>query len=168
MANPVRFGSQNVPEQDTMKPIHDYFYRYPQDQMRVAGRCRVRIYKGKNGIHTVLLTELRNNRGESITAAADRIATDLVVRWGLNPKTARWIEHAPPDDDLPEEFGELKFTWDDARTAHDPQWRSMTGEEAEAFTGESLSALNRAMGDLGPKTEEAAPENEGTQTQRTA
>ena len=148
-----------------MQPIHDYFYRFPQDQMRVAGRCRVRVYKSKNGIHTVLLTELRNNRGESIAAAADRIATDLVARWGLNPKTTRWIEHAPPDDDLSEEFGELKFTWDSAKTALDSQWRAMAGEEAEALTGDSLSALNRAMGDLGPKTDEAALEHEGTQTQ---
>jgi hypothetical protein len=151
-----------------MKPIHDYFYRFPQDQMRAAGRCRVRIYKSKNGIHTVLLTELRNNRGESIAAASDRVATDLVMRWGLNPKTTRWLEHIPPDGDHPQEFDELKFTWDDGKIAHTPEWRSIKSEEAEALTGESLDALNRAMGDFEPRIEEASSEHAGTQTQRTA
>ena len=44
-----------------MKPLHDYFYRFPQDRFHIGGRCRVRIYKRGNGPHTVLLTELNSN-----------------------------------------------------------------------------------------------------------
>ncbi len=118
-----------------MKPSNDYLYRFPHNQQGTAGRCRVRLYKNKNGTHTVLLTELNSNSGESIAAASDRIATGLVARWALNPKTTRWIEHIPPQEDLPEEFGELKFTWDSDKIAGDPQWRALTSEEAETWTG---------------------------------
>ena len=42
-----------------MKPLIDYFYRFPSNHLyNMPGRCRVRIYKRKNGAHTVLLTEL--------------------------------------------------------------------------------------------------------------
>ena len=62
-----------------MKPIHDYFYRFPSEPHQVPGRCRVRIYRRKNGTHTVLLTELDTNTGESIAGACERIATNLAV-----------------------------------------------------------------------------------------
>ena len=90
-----------------MKPLHDYFYRFPHELLRMPGRCRVRIYKRKNGTHTVLLTELNNNAGESIASACERIATDLTTARGLNPKTTRWIQHDPPQDDLPQVFEEI-------------------------------------------------------------
>jgi len=139
-----------------MKPSDDYLYRFPQNQLGAAGRCRVRLYKSKNGISTVLLTELNSNTGESIAAAGDRIATGLAARWDLNPKATRWIEHTPLQDDLPEEFGELKFTWDSDKVATDPQWRRLAAEEAEAWTGDSLGALNRPLGDDGAEFEEGA------------
>ena len=118
----------------------------------------MRLYKNKNGTHTVLLTELDSNAGESIAVACDRIATGLAARWDLNPKTTRWIEHTPPQDDLAEEFGELKFTWDSDKVAHDPQWRHLAGEEAESWTGDSLEAMNRSIGDDGAAVESGADE----------
>lgn len=131
-----------------MKQLHDYFYRFPNGHLGVPGRCRVRIYKRKNGTHTVLLTELNSNSGESITSACERIATDLAAAKRLNPKTTRWIQHEPPQDDLPQLFDELQFNWDAVNTAHDPQWQSLGDEQAEALTGDSLSALNRRLGDF--------------------
>ena len=65
-----------------MKPIHDYFYRFPSEPHQAPGRCRVRIYKRANKGHTVLLTELNYNPGEPVAGASARIATDLAARWG--------------------------------------------------------------------------------------
>lgn len=137
-----------------MKQLHDYFYRFPNGRLGVPGRCRVRVYKRKNGTHTVLLTELNSNTGESITSACERIATDLAAAKRLNPKTTRWIQHDPPQDDLSQVFDELQFTWDSNQTAHDPQWQSLGDEQAEALTGDSLSALNRRLGDFEFQIEE--------------
>jgi hypothetical protein len=145
-----------------MNPLHDYFYRFPQDHLHVSGRCRVRIYKRGNGTHTVLLTELNSNSGESITSACERIATDLAATKELNPKTTRWIQHDPLRDGLPQAFDELQFAWSSNNTARDPQWQRLGDEQAEALTGDSLGALSRRLGELESQIEEET-EYEGTE-----
>ena len=150
-----------------MKPLHDYFYRFPHEHLRMPGRCRVRIYKRSNGAHTVLLTELNTNSGESITSACERIATDLAATRRLDPKMTRWIQHDPLHDDLSQGFDELQFTWDSTNTASDPQWQRLGDEQAEALTGESLSALNRRFGDTEFQIEEGT-ERERTEAKGTA
>lgn len=129
-----------------MKLLYDYFYRFPQQRLQAPGRCRVRIYKRNNGTHTVLLTELDTNTGESIAGACDRIATDLVATRGLNPKTTRWIQHEPAFEDIPEQFEEILFTWDDARRADTPQWNRLTPAQVETLTGASLAEIGRQLG----------------------
>ncbi len=152
------------------KPLHDYFYRFPQRQPNIPGRCRVRIYRRKNGTHTVLLTELDTNEGESITSACDRIATHLVATRGLNPKTTRWIqqdfsEDVNPQGEISEVFDELVFTWDGNQKASDPQWQRLTSEQVEALTGADMSTLSRRLGDFELQIEEKS-NHESTETQR--
>lgn len=153
-----------------MKPLHDYFYRFPSEPHQVPGRCRVRIYRRKNGAHTVLLTELDTNTGESIAGACERIATNLAAVRELNPRTTRWIQHDPPHDDLPQVFEELQFTWDSDNTAHDPQWQPIDDEQAETLTGASLDDLERRLGDIGPRIKEESNNvpNESYEAQGTA
>lgn len=143
-----------------MKPLHDYFYRFPREPLQIPGRCRVRIYKRKNGTHTVVLTELNSNAGESITSACARIATHLVVAKALNPKTTRWIQHDPTHEDMAngdgaDVFEELHFTWGDHNTACDPEWQALDDAQVAALTGDSLTALSRVMGDQGPPVQDA-------------
>lgn len=138
-----------------MKPLHDYFYRFPRDYPNIPGRCRVRIYKRKNGTHTVVLTELNNNSGESITSACTRIATHLVAVKELNPKTTRWIQHDLPHGDMANgngshEFHELQFTWSSHNTARELQWQGLDDAQVEALTSDSLSALCQVMGNKDP------------------
>ena len=153
-----------------MKPIHDYFYRFPSEPHQVPGRCRVRIYRRKNGTHTVLLTELDTNTGESIAGACERIATNLAAVRELNPKTTRWIQHDPPHEDLPQVFEELQFTWDSDFTASDPQWQRIDDEQAELLTGASLDDLERRLGDIGPRIKEESDNvpNQSYEAQGTA
>ena len=153
-----------------MKPIHDYFYRFPSEPHQVPGRCRVRIYRRKNGTHTVLLTELDTNTGESIAGACERIATNLAAVRELNPKTTRWIQHDPPHDDLSQIFEELQFTWDSDNAAHDPQWQPIDDEQAETLTGASLDDLERRLGDIGPRIKEESDNvpNQSYEAQGTA
>ena len=140
-----------------MKPSDDYFYRFPHENRQISGRCRVRIYQRSRGAHTVLLTELDNNSGESIASASERIVTNLVAARRLNPKTTHWIHHELADGDLPQAFDELRFSWDEDNTASDPQWHSLNVEQAEALTGDSLSAMSRRMGDLQPTEDASGP-----------
>ncbi len=159
--------SYSVHAREMMKPLYDYFYRFPYEYLRVPGRCRVRVYKRNNSAHTVVLTELNTNSGESVASACERIVTDLAAAKGLDPKTTRWIYHDPPHDDLPQVFDELQFTWDSSNTASDPQWRHLDDEQAEALTGDSRSALNRRLGDSGFQVEERT-DHERTEAQGAA
>ena len=139
-----------------MKLLADYYYRFQDKQLHMPGRCRVRIYRRGNGTHTVLLTESATNTGESITGSCERIAMDLAMRNNLNPKTTRWIQHelphhdpsydSLPQDDLPQVFDELRFTWSSDGRASDPHWQHLSEAAAMALTGVSLSAMARQMG----------------------
>jgi hypothetical protein len=133
-----------------MKPLHDFFYRFPRDSVQMSGRCRVRIFLRNRGAHTVLLTELNTNAGESISSACDRIATDLVAKKGLNPKTTRWIQHEPALDGQPDIFDEVHFTWGSDMTAGAPQWLRLNDEQVEMLTGQSRSILALRLGDPQP------------------
>jgi hypothetical protein len=133
-----------------MKPLHDFFYRFPQDYLQMSGRCRVRIYSRQRGAHTVLLTELSTNAGESISSACDRIATDLAAKKGLNPKTTRWIQQELAHDEQPEAFDEVQFTWDSDATASAPQWLRLDDEQVEMLTGQSRSILGLRLGEPQP------------------
>lgn len=143
-----------------MEPKHDFYYRFPRGGFGLPGRCRVRIYRRKNGAHTVLLTELYSNTGESIASACERIAVDLVAVRGLNPKTTRWIQHDPLDDDQPDLFDGLQFTWGSDGIASEPEWQRLDDERVEALTGETPSVLSRRFDDLGLQKEEGADHGE--------
>lgn len=132
-----------------MTPLHDYVYRFSRAHLHMAGRCRVRIYKRKNGGHTVLLTELNDNPGESIASACQTIASDLAARWAFSPRTTRWLIHDATLENLPQRFDEVQFTWEDNYSATLPQWKRLSQDQSEALTGETLSALNRRIGDTG-------------------
>jgi len=146
-----------------MKPIHDYYYRFQDQQLRRPGRCRVRIYKRKNGTHTVLLTELATNTGESITGSCEQIATNLAATKNLNPKTTRWIQHESPHidpdydptgDTVPQVFEELRFAWGSGARASAPQWREISEEEAVSMIGASLASLAGGVGEANDPMEE--------------
>lgn len=139
-----------------MKPLHDFFYRFPQDFLQMSGRCRVRIYARNRGAHTVLLTELGTNAGESISSACDRIATDLAAKKGLNPKTTRWIQQELAHDEQAEVFDEVHFTWDSDATAGAPQWVRLDDEQVEMLTGQSRSILGLRLGEPQPADDAVA------------
>src|SRR4030095_14462162 len=113
----------------------DRIYRYRSLAAERQGYCRLRIYN-RHGNHIVLLTEVANNPGQSITAASDVIATGLLKRYHLNPATTRWIEHWPADPrDLQREaaYALITYTWQDGM-ASSPHWQDLSLERAEAMT----------------------------------
>jgi hypothetical protein len=117
----------------------DQIYRYRSLAAQRQGYCRLRIY-ARGSSHVVLLTEVPNNPGQSITAASEVIATGLVKRYRLDPAHTFWLEHWPADnnDTLTQDaYASVKYTWQDG-LATDPHWRQLTLEQAEAKTGVRL------------------------------
>lgn len=114
----------------------DQIYRYRSLAAQRQGYCRLRIYM-RRGHHTVLLSEVANNPGQSITASSDVIATGLAARYHLNPAATHWIEHWPADasgHSSEDVYAAVKYTWQDG-VASSPSWQSLSREQVEALTG---------------------------------
>jgi hypothetical protein len=131
----------------------DQIYRYRSLAAQRQGYCRLRIYARRGG-QTVVLTEVANNPGQSITAASEVIATGLVKRYHLNPATTRWIEHWPADtrDERSEaSYTSVAYTWQNG-IASSPHWQGLSRERAAALTEirrqEALSAEPVAVVDM--------------------
>lgn len=115
---------------------HDQIYRYRSLARQRQGYCRLRIYERGDGVQTVLLTEVPNNPGQSITAASEVIATGLAARYHLNPVTTLWLEHWPADTStklVKDAYASVKYTWLDG-IASNPRWRHVSLEQVEAMT----------------------------------
>lgn len=132
-----------------MTPTQDYIFRFARDYLHMAGRCRVRIYERKNRAHTVLLTELNDNPGESIASASEQIVTELAARWKLSAPSTRWIHHDATHENGAPQFDELEFDWDSNRVANQPRARRLSESQVEELTGADLATLERRIGDLG-------------------
>jgi hypothetical protein len=107
--------------------------------------CRVRIYNTAPRA-VVIISELPENDGTSVTNAAQTIATLVVQQYRLDPAQTIWVEHYPDRHDqrppqaryeqeydvpdLPSVYGEsfdvVTFVWDDAGRAHRPEWHHIT------------------------------------------
>ena len=126
--------------------LHDYLFRYPYNHQATGGCCRVRIYQTGKSSHIVLLSELTSGAAGSIAAASDTIATNLMARYALDAKKTRWIEHVPPEDEQPGQYGELIFTWKAGKAGPDPQWRQLEETEAVTILGATSEQINQPFG----------------------
>lgn len=64
-----------------------------------TGRCRLRIYDGPNGVPVVMVSELDDNHGPSVTRHAEFIAAIVLERFLPErveaPEPLLWVEHYP-------------------------------------------------------------------------
>lgn len=87
--------------------------------------------------YIVVMTELDDNPGMSVTNAAEIIATDVlnILLPGVDPEAMTWIEHYPPRGDahslrLPETYDLVRMRYDgrqfkmDNRNGH--PWKRLT------------------------------------------
>lgn len=120
-----------------------YEYGPKKIEPNVRARCLVRIWDSVVAT-VVMLTELPNNPGMSVTNACEDIATRIVQDFGINPQHTRFIEHYPEEKTVvygkehirKETFDEVFFTWDSRNRADEPHWKSLTKEEVERLVGE--------------------------------
>jgi len=115
------------------RPVLDVriVHQMPWGQSRAS--CRVSIFRS-NGQTVVVLTETPDNRGISITNAAEYIAaavTDLSPLQEEHPNEIAWIEHYPQRGGtarIEETWDEVEFRWDrkeDGWHAADPVWHPL-------------------------------------------
>lgn len=80
--------------------------------------------------HTVMVTELPDNPGTSITNAAENLANEICKRYGISHKDLVWIEHYPPCDKWDETFDLVKFEYSPSAGFHSPRWIRISKERA--------------------------------------
>lgn len=107
----------------------------------VKATCGLRIVRDAEQT-VVILTELPDNRGMSVTNAAEELATQVRREFGLDPDQTRWIEHYPERETSVHQrphresatYDEIIYTWEDYQ-ASEPEWRRLAEEEIEILLG---------------------------------
>ena len=113
-----------------------------------VARCEVDIYKGLgsyNRLAVVILTEIAENKGKSVTNAFEHIATKIVHQKRLNPHRVLWIEHYPDRNTremtlpiLNESYSLVSLDWVALKVARAPGWNHITREWLERLLGKEF------------------------------
>ena len=133
----------------------DTIHHYQHPTTHVDGaHCRLRIYDNDAGA-VVILSELADNTGISVTNAAEELATEIARLHRLTPDTTTWIEHYDRNsyrhaDDMQETFDDITFTWRNG-AAHAPQWTRLTATELLAILGTDIEIEYRLAREEGAK-----------------
>lgn len=133
-----------------MPPRHD-IERYTYPGFRdYASACRLRIWQRERE-SVVVVTELDDNPGTSVTNRAAALAMQVYRAFELEPYLARWIEHYPPDGQYAETFAEVTFTLEPHKGLTRPQWRALTRADVERLIGEPLPDVPGIAGPSAPQ-----------------
>jgi hypothetical protein len=123
----------------------DFTFSFRLPHHGVEARCQVQIYR-QPGRAVVVVTELPDNPGVSVTNAAEYIATCILHDHALDPDTTIWVEHyhdrnRPGQHDplFAESWDLVTFNWDyrtspwQHRSPHatSPRWCPLDREEVD-------------------------------------
>ena len=106
--------------------------------------CHVRIFDRKPESPVVVLTEIADNPGASVTNASEYIATELRQRHSLLRSTDPiWIEHYngesyTPGLFAPDRFGIITFNYSPDKGYRSPEWRPLAASELQSLLGAPL------------------------------
>lgn len=88
--------------------------------------CGVDIEKLADGRTIVVLTELPENTGTSVTNMVEYLATEIYHSFlkGIPTQNIFWIEHYPERKPFPETFDRVIMTWDGQKFKN-PKWERL-------------------------------------------
>ena len=96
-------------------------------------RCGLDIWQSKDAT-VVVVTELHDNPGTSVTNVAESLATQVCRQYGISPQGLVWIEHYPESS-----WSRATFDFDWSRAEFDrPEWRYITREDVEALRADTI------------------------------
>jgi len=95
-------------------------------------KCGLDILRRPDGTAWVMLTEVPDNKGTSITNAFEYLATLIKRTWlgELPPEAITWVEHYPERSEetnrIPETWDLVTVDWDEARGKYgQPHWKHL-------------------------------------------
>jgi hypothetical protein len=126
-----------------MPPERDYIHmyrRHPNEELEA--RCRIRMYRPDAGTVVVIVTELLDNPGVSITNWAEYLATEIRKRYLRQGEALIWIEHyvERPSrynsrETVQETFDRVLMRWNGV-SYEEPEWKSFDRAGVERLIGE--------------------------------
>lgn len=116
------------------------------------GRCRVRIFEPEAGgdHHLVVLSELPDNTGQSVTNAIEQVAGEVLLANVLPSTETVVIEHYPAEAHPPEKetFDLVTFSTRDPEPVlragewkielGEPEWKRIDRQTVETLVGQPL------------------------------
>lgn len=84
----------------------------------------------------VIATELRDDPEKSTSNTADKLATQVIDKFEINPERLLWIEHYPTlilDSSVKKErFDTVKLQWNGKKFSN-PEWKNIQKEDVETM-----------------------------------
>ena len=121
-----------------MKVIDEIFQwgelAYKRAAILRRSKCRLRIYNHSN-VTTVIVTELPENEGRSITNDAEKIINLACQKYELCFNDVAWLEHYPYTPRC-EIRGEESFDLVQLTAQGSPIWKPIKIEEVKELIGE--------------------------------
>lgn len=93
-----------------------------------VSKCQIEV-KG----NLVIVTELSDNPGTSVTNAAEIIATEVCKEYHIDPKELIYIEHYPKSTIMNETWDLVKFTVE-GRELTNADWKNISKEKVIEIT----------------------------------
>lgn len=104
-----------------------FFYRTPN---KTPGECLVDVLK-RGDSYVVVMTEVKDNPGMSITNAAAMLASQIFREFfgGVPFPLIRWVEYWPAEKGYPEHYDEVRFEHFDPvqQEFSIPRWSPLMG-----------------------------------------
>ena len=126
--------------------LHDSCFHY-RGLRNCACKCRIRWVLHEDKV-VVILTELADNQGTSITNWAEWLAAEICRHFHFNPAQVIWIHHYQdhgssgrgfPKLPLEEHFDLMRFDLNDFVFSN-PRWGYISKQDVEKMIGQRLSS----------------------------
>lgn len=100
--------------------------------------CHLQIFQSRNGVQTVMVSEMGFEMGWFHPCVVEALATQIVTEFQLDPTRLVWLEcytESPHQSDY-SDFSQVTFDWHNGQ-ATNPQWQTVP-RPAQVFSSEAL------------------------------
>jgi hypothetical protein len=91
----LKYLQSQFMEQSTTNLIEDIIFTWQSVGHTFDSKCRLRIYQLECDRTVIIVSQLPNNTGRSITNAAEHLIQLVRFQYNLTPAKMMWIEHYP-------------------------------------------------------------------------
>ncbi|OYQ64309.1 hypothetical protein B9G53_12265 [Pseudanabaena sp. SR411] len=102
-------------------------------------QCHLRIIYHQFGQQIVIVSPQNCEVGWFIPSQIEKLATQIIRDFQLNPNRLTWIEHDPnyASRQICSEYSEVTFQWKQAIIATNPHWQAISNELVDSLIADT-------------------------------